>query len=147
MDFIGLGPYDACCVLPLFHVSGLMQLLRAFLSRGQIAFGDFDALLAGDFPEFESGSLCLSLVPTQLQRLMEQRQTLRLQRCRAIFMGGAPLSDRLAARARALNLPLVLSYGMTETAAMVAALPTNEFLTGQKQCGTALVACTDRYSF
>ncbi len=137
--FMGPGPYNACCVLPLFHVSGLMQLVRAFLSRGQIAFPDFQDLQTGAFPEFESGSLCLSLVPTQIQRLMALRQACEpLQNCRAIFIGGAPLPDSVAERARELKLPLVLSYGMTETAAMVAALPPDEFLAGQTNAGRPL---------
>ncbi|MGB0414395.1 MAG: AMP-binding protein [Coraliomargarita sp.] len=137
--FMGPGPYHACCVLPLFHVSGLMQLVRAFLSRGQIAFPDFQDLQAGDFPEFESGTLCLSLVPTQLQRLMtQQRICEQLQNCRVIFIGGAPLPDSVAEQARELRLPLVLSYGMTETAAMVAVLSPDEFLAGQTNAGRPL---------
>lgn len=137
--FMGPGPYNACCILPLFHVSGLMQLVRAFLSQGQIAFPDFQELQGGVFPDFEPGTLCLSLVPTQLQRLMAlQGASDQLQNCRAIFIGGGPLPDSVAERARELKLPLVLSYGMTETAAMVAALPPDEFLAGQTNAGRPL---------
>lgn len=49
-NFIGPGPMNACCVLPLFHVSGLMQLLRTFISEGQLAFWDFKQLQLGRFP-------------------------------------------------------------------------------------------------
>ncbi len=129
--FLGAGPVNSCCVLPLFHVSGLMQLMRSFLSGGRIAFPDFKELQLGKFPEFAAGTLCISLVPTQLQRLMAQRRISRhLLLARAIFVGGAPIPVSVAERARELKLPIILSYGMTETAAMVAVLPPDEFLAG-----------------
>jgi O-succinylbenzoic acid--CoA ligase len=137
--FIGPGPLNSCCVLPLFHVSGLMQLMRSFISGGRIAFPKFQDLQSGDFPDFEKGTLCLSLVPTQLQRLMsQQRIANQLMSARAIFIGGAPLPAAEAARARALKLPLVLSYGMTETASMVTALCPDEFLAGNTTVGRPL---------
>ena len=133
---LGPGPMHWCCVLPLFHVSGLMQLMRAFLSGGRIDFPEFKDLQAGYLPDFGRGTLCLSLVPTQLQRLMMQKRIAdRLMGCRAIFIGGAPVPGSVEARARELHLPLVLSYGMTETAAMVSALPPDEFLAGHVNAG------------
>ncbi len=131
-DFLGEGPMNNCCVLPLYHVSGLMQLMRSFLTGGRIAFPDFQELKEGRFPPFELGTLCLSLVPTQLQRLVvQQRISEHLMLARALFIGGGPLPLSVAEQARALKLPLVLSYGMTETAAMVAALSPDEFLAGE----------------
>ena len=118
--FLGAGAVNSFCVLPLYHVSGLMQLLRSFCLGGRIAFGSMPQAVGG---------LCLSLVPTQLQRWMEDPQALKvLQEARAIFVGGAPMSTALADPVRQLQLPIVLSYGMTETAAMVAAIPAVEFL-------------------
>jgi len=138
-SFIGPGPINSCCVLPLYHVSGLMQLVRSFVTEGQIAFPEFKALQAGDFPAFEANSMCLSLVPTQLQRLMSQQRIAdRLMTLRAIFVGGAPVPGSVEERARELNLPVVLSYGMTETAAMVTALPPDEFLAGNTNAGRPL---------
>ena len=138
-SFIGPGPIDSCCVLPLYHVSGLMQLVRSFISEGQIVFPKFKDLQAGKFPLFPASSLCLSLVPTQLQRLMaQQRIANRLMTMRAIFVGGAPVPGSVEKRARELKLPVILSYGMTETAAMVTALPPDEFLAGNTNAGRAL---------
>jgi len=138
-SFIGPSPIHCCCVLPLFHVSGLMQLVRSFVTGGQIAFPDFKALQAGTFPDLPTNSLCLSLVPTQLQRLMAQQGlTPWLMALRAIFVGGASIPGSVEQRARALKLPVVLSYGMTETAAMVTALPSDEFLAGNTNVGRPL---------
>ncbi|CAA6676581.1 MULTISPECIES: AMP-binding protein [unclassified Lentimonas] len=138
-SFIGPGAINSCCVLPLYHVSGLMQLVRSFATEGRIVFPDFKELLAGHFPDFPASSLCLSLVPTQLQRLMaQQRLTHRLMAMRAIFVGGASIPGSVEQRARELKLPVVLSYGMTETAAMVTALPPDEFLAGHTNVGRPL---------
>jgi O-succinylbenzoic acid--CoA ligase len=138
-SFIGPGAINSCCVLPLYHVSGLMQLVRSFVSEGRIVFPGFKELQAGRFPDFPASSLCLSLVPTQLQRLMaQQRIANRLMAMRAIFVGGASVPGSVEARARELQLPIVLSYGMTETAAMVTALPPDEFLAGNTNAGRPL---------
>lgn len=117
--FLGGGAIDSCCVLPLYHVSGLMQLLRAYHSGGRIRFDVDD--MAGK---------CLSYVPTQLHRaLADPKRIAELSKARALFVGGAGLVEGLADKARALRLPVVPVYGMTETAAMVAAIPSQDFLT------------------
>jgi O-succinylbenzoic acid--CoA ligase len=116
--FLGGGPVDACCLLPMHHVSGLMQLVRSFVSGGRICFG-----------ESETSGLCLSLVPTQLQRMMEDAAGIRKMRAaRVVFIGGAAMPPSVAQKARELNLPVVPVYGMTETAAMIAAIPNKDFL-------------------
>lgn len=138
-SFIGPGPINSCCVLPLYHVSGLMQLVRSFVTEGRIVFPEFKDLQAGAFPEFAASSMCLSLVPTQLQRLMAQKKIAsRLMAMRAIFVGGSPVPGSVEEQARKLRLPVVLSYGMTETAAMVTALPPDEFLAGNINAGRPL---------
>jgi O-succinylbenzoic acid--CoA ligase len=116
--FLGGAPVNSCCVLPLFHVSGLMQLVRSFVSGGQLRFDE----------EEVEGS-CLSYVPTQLQRALQDPQRIqKLATAKAVFVGGGPLPQSVAAQARALKLPVVPVYGMTETAAMVAAVPNAAFL-------------------
>lgn len=117
-QFLGGGAIDSCCVLPLYHVSGLMQLLRSYHSGGYIRFD-----------EDEVEGRCLSYVPTQLRRaLLDKKRTQALITTRAIFVGGAPIPESLAAAARELKLPIIPVYGMTETAAMVAAIPVEDFL-------------------
>lgn len=62
----------------------------------------------------------------------------KLFKSRAIFVGGAALPDSVAEQARTLKLPVILSYGMTETAAMVAVLSPDEFHAGFATCGRPL---------
>ena len=117
-EFLGDGPIHSSCLLPLHHVSGLMQLVRSFATGGQIRFDG----------EVTKG-YCLSLVPTQLKRWLSDGAAVeRLRTARAVFVGGAALTERLASRARELRLPIVPVYGMTETAAMVAAVSIKDFL-------------------
>jgi O-succinylbenzoic acid--CoA ligase len=82
----------------------------------------------------------LSLVPTQLQRLLKGDLTiiLWLQSFTAILLGGAPAGATLLDKARNLHLPLAPTYGMTETASQVATLLPQEFLAGNLSSGRIL---------
>ena len=81
----------------------------------------------------------LSLVPTQLQRLLEDPSGLAwLRGCALIWVGGAALPQPLAEVCRREGLPLAPCYGSTETGAMVAALAPQAFLAGDSGCGQPL---------
>jgi O-succinylbenzoic acid--CoA ligase len=81
----------------------------------------------------------VSLVPTQLKRLMDHPDGVAwLQQLALVWVGGASLPASLAERARRLGLPLSPCYGSTETAAMVAAQTPDRFLQGDNGCGAAL---------
>lgn len=126
-------------VLPLHHVSGFMAWMRCALSGGIYEPWDWKRLEAGQTPHLAPGDWFISLVPTQLSRLLKQpRTTDWLRRFRAIFLGGAPAWPAILDEAAEARLPISLSYGMTETAAMVAALRPEEFLQGHRSVGTPL---------
>ena len=142
----GLDP--GCCLhldaLPLHHVSGLMPLIRARQWGAELrwlppAWLRDPARLPQACPLPDDRPVLLSLVPTQLHRLLESPEaTAWLRGCAVIWVGGAALSDELAGRARAADLPLAPCYGATETAAMVCALPPRRFLAGEQGCGPPL---------
>jgi O-succinylbenzoic acid--CoA ligase len=137
LTFAGPEARRLHCVLPLFHVSGLMQLVRSFIGGLQLEFGAWE-----DIPKLDQRESCgrvVSLVATQLERLLEAPAAVEgLRGMTAIFMGGGPMRPEMAERARAEALPLVLSYGMTETGAMLTALPKEDFLKGAFHAGQAL---------
>lgn len=135
-----LSRVDAVGVLPPWHVSGLMARLRCFATGGEYIDCEWKALESGQRPVLPtSGNWVLSLVPTQLQRLIGSPDALRwLRGFRHIFLGGGPVWPELAAAAAAANLPVSLSYGMTETAAMITAQPPGEFLAGERSAGSVL---------
>ncbi len=118
-------PVASYCVLPLYHVSGLMQVFRTSLSGGQLVLLPFKSLLSAppdSLPAAPLPGAFLSLVPTQLERLIRAGRSLWLSQFYCILLGGAPPWPSLLKRAAADRLPLCLSYGMTETAAMVTAM-------------------------
>lgn len=90
--------------LPLFHVSGIAILFRVLLSGA--------TLTLPSIPEITH----LSLVPTQLHRLIEHAPPNSLQ---CALLGGAPLAPTLAARAISSGWPIKQSYGMTEMSSTI----------------------------
>ena len=137
----GLERVNAVNVLPAYHVSGLMARVRCAATGGAQVGWEWPRLEAGQRPEVprEAGNWVISLVPTQLQRLMASGEAVAwLRQFKIIFLGGGPTWPELADAAARAELPVSLSYGMTETAAMVAALRPEEFLAGARSCGTAL---------
>lgn len=130
---------NAVGVLPLHHVGGLMAWMRCALTGGRYVPWIWADMEAGRWPATGQGDWVLSLVPTQLQRLLRQPEAAeRLRRFRAVFVGGGPAWPDLLERAAEARLPLAPGYGMTETAAMVTALRPEEFLAGRRGCGSAL---------
>ena len=130
---------NAVDVLPAFHVSGLMARVRCAATGGRHVAWDWKKLEAGEPPALPGGDWVISLVPTQLQRLLRSANGAAwLRLFRAIFLGGGPVWPELAETAARAELRLSLSYGMTETAAMVAASRPEEFLAGDRSCGRAL---------
>ncbi|WP_044151064.1 AMP-binding protein [Leptolyngbya iicbica] len=131
---------NAYCLLPLYHVSGLMQAMRCLLSGGRLVIQPFRELLAAQDIEPLTDPSFLSLVPTQLQRLLASDHdfTPWLRQFTAILLGGAPPWPSLLQTARHRQLPLAPTYGMTETASQVATLLPQEFLAGHAGSGRSL---------
>jgi o-succinylbenzoate---CoA ligase len=109
--------------LPLYHVGGISILFRSALA-GSSAYimPRFDPSLANVL--IDSGTIThLSLVPTMLTALLQHRNYRPLPATlKAILLGGAPVSTSLIERARELKLPLLTSYGLTETGSQVCTL-------------------------
>ncbi len=140
-----LTQINAVGVLPLHHVSGLMAWLRCALTGGEYRPLDWKAIEGGERPALPAkpAGWTISLVPTQLERLLHHPATVAwLKGFRIIFLGGSPAWPELLDEAAAAGLPVSLGYGMTETAAMVTALRPEEFLAGARSCGAALPHAT-----
>ncbi|MEO1619485.1 MAG: AMP-binding protein, partial [Cyanobacteria bacterium J06632_3] len=138
----GSSLINSYCVLPLYHVSGLMQTLRSALSGGQIVLSSFKALESSPPLVSQPSDWFISLVPTQLSRLLNAGQADWLSQFRAVLLGGAPAWSTLLAEAQTQSIPLCLSYGMTETAAMVTVLSPQDFLQGRRGAGKAMPHAT-----
>ncbi|MGH7709248.1 MAG: AMP-binding protein [Vulcanimicrobiaceae bacterium] len=135
----GVDRIDSLCALPLHHVSGLMQVVRALVTGGRVAMLTPRAFAAGTPPAIDPSGFFLSLVPTQLARALRTDENVSwLRRCRAIPLGGAPSWPALLSKARAAAIPLAPCYGTTETAAQFVTLLPAEFAAGNDSVGRAL---------
>jgi O-succinylbenzoic acid--CoA ligase len=143
----GVERVNAVDVLPAYHVSGFMARARCAATGGRHVAWDWKALERGERPALEAaaGAWVISLVPTQLQRLLAQPEaTAWLRGFDLVLLGGGPVWPELAELAAAARVRAVQSYGMTETAAMVAAQRPEEFAAGDRSSGRALPHATVR---
>ncbi len=115
------GPGQWLLCLPVDHIAGLQVLARSHLAGSPPVVMD----RAGSFTEDEFSRAArqltaerkyVSLVPTQLHRLLADGAGIAaLQTFDTILLGGAAAPPTLLQRARAAGLPIVVTYGMTET--------------------------------
>ncbi len=136
-EYYGLEEINSFCTLPFYHVSGLMQFLRSFLTGGKFIYYPYSELKR-QAPHYPHSENCfISLVPTQLQYLL-RHQPRWLSSFSTVLVGGAP-SDRLCLEeARLAGVKISLTYGMTETASQIVNLKPEEFLVGNNSNGRVL---------
>lgn len=141
----GLERVNAVDVLPAYHVSGFMARARCAATGGRHVAWDWKELERGGRPEPDAaaGPWAISLVPTQLQRLLANAAAAAwLRKFSLVLLGGGPVWPDLTERVAAAGVRAVLSYGMTETAAMVAAQRPEEFAAGDRSSGRVLPHAT-----
>jgi o-succinylbenzoate---CoA ligase len=97
------------CCLPASHIAGIQVLVRSLVSgTGPVLAERADAqTVAG------CGCAHVSLVPTQLRRLLDTPEV--LAGFSSVLLGGAAAPAGLLAAARAARIPVMTTYGMTET--------------------------------
>ena len=138
-QYFQMNQVNSFCVLPLYHVSGLMQFLRSFTTGGRLVILPFKELEAGDRCDIDPGEFFISLVPTQLQRLLQNpAQACLLSGFQTVLLGGAPAWTELLEQARRRGIRLAPTYGMTETASQIVTLKPEDFLNGYSSCGQVL---------
>ncbi|MFO1314128.1 MAG: AMP-binding protein [Burkholderiales bacterium] len=110
--------------MPIARVGGLSILTRCLAARRTIVLADgFDAAAFPSLVAAERVTLA-SLVPTMLARVLDAHPDWTPPaHLRAILVGGAAAPEPLLRRAAARGVPVVLTYGMTETCSQVAATP------------------------
>lgn len=135
---LGVDPGDRwLCCLPLHHVGGLSILMRsAIYGTGAVIHDGFDtqriaAALA------EDGVTLISLVATQLIRLLDEG--VDLSRPRAIVVGGGPVPVDVLREAMARGATVVQTYGLTEACSQVTTLAPAEALERVGSAGRPLL--------
>ncbi|MHC5859368.1 2-succinylbenzoate--CoA ligase [Nostoc sp.] len=138
-EYFQLKQVNSFCILPLYHVSGLMQFMRSFTTAGKLAIQPFKAVESGQILNIKQSEFFISLVPTQLQRLLQNPElTEWLSQFNTVLLGGAPAWNELLEKARFHRIRLALTYGMTETASQIATLKPDDFLSGKMSSGKIL---------
>jgi len=106
--------------MPLYHVGGLSIVWRCCLYGTTVVLNPFE-------PESISEALhrhqvtLISLVPTMLYRLIDiWKSEPPPQPLRCILLGGAATPPSLIESALSMNLPIALTYGLTEATSQVA---------------------------
>ncbi len=112
---------DVVNVLPLHHVGGLVPAMRSFVTGGQVVLTVWKEVEAGTFPVLPSPNTHISLVPTQLTRLLASEAACEwLRGFGVVLIGGAMASAVLLEEAMTAGVRLNLAYGMTEALGTVA---------------------------
>jgi O-succinylbenzoic acid--CoA ligase len=113
--------------LPLFHVGGLAILLRSVIYGTPVVLHEsFDARQV-DRAIDEDAVTIVSLVPTMLARLLEERGERPLPaHLRCLLVGGGPLPTSLLEACARRRWPVAPTYGLTEAASQVATLAPDE---------------------
>ncbi len=104
--------------LPLYHVGGLGILFRCLLTGATVVMPDKGETLDAVLSRYDVTHL--SVVVTQLHRLLQQPESVRYPALRYIILGGSPVPLKLLERAGERGLPVFASYGCTEMASQVA---------------------------
>ena len=115
LDRVGARPGERwLCCLPVTHVAGLAVLVRSLVSGTEPVLAE----RADAGTVAASGCAHVSLVPTQLQRLLLQagaHGATPLAGFSSVLLGGAATPPGLLDGARDVGVPVVTTYGMTET--------------------------------
>ena len=133
--------------LPFYHISGVMPLWRS-----KVWACDYERvgpnLLKNTKELYEktisnelinNKHLITSLVPSQLNRLLEEKNGIEwLKLFDLVWVGGAALSSENITKCIKEKINLSPCYGATETAAMISALKPSEFLNGNSTSGELL---------
>ena len=105
--------------IPPTHVGGLQVLVRSLLAGTTpvvLPPGPFEAAsFAAATAALTGRRRCVSLVPTQLRRLMTAEGRDALRAYDAVLLGGAAAPPSLLAQARESGARVVTTYGMSET--------------------------------
>lgn len=114
---------------PWHHVGGLMVILRALILgfQGDL-WSHFDANISRE--RLSKGDVQLaSFVPVMLERVLEGVEGNPFPSLRALLIGGAATPPSLLERAKAMQLPIARSWGMSESASQIATAIPGEFET------------------
>lgn len=123
---MGIHPNDVwLCTMPIFHISGLSIVIRSVLYGMEIKlYAKFELTPIVD--ELVSGGVTrMSVVSVTLERILrelERRDVNVSPKFQTMLAGGGPVPSNYLERAIAKQIPILQTYGMTETSSQTATL-------------------------
>jgi o-succinylbenzoate---CoA ligase len=126
--------------LPLFHVGGLSILLRGVICGMRVVVQQrFDPASVNRAID-ECGVTIVSVVSTMLDRMLTERGDQPYPpSLRCVLLGGGPAPLPLLERAAAVGVPVVQTYGLTETASQIVTLAPEDALRKLGSAGKPLM--------
>ncbi len=108
--------------LPLYHIGGLAISMRCFFSAATVMFSNPQSSIEQTLAR--SATLghpvtCLSVVPTQLHRMLQQHYDFSQSAIRRILLGGGPITADLLRQCLAQQIYPYVSYGLSEMCSQV----------------------------
>jgi O-succinylbenzoic acid--CoA ligase len=132
-------------VLPFYHVGGLAILFRSMIAGSSVyILEEFDVSEISRLID-EEVITQISLVPTMLDRLIVERKSNDFPvSLKAILLGGAPMPESLIRMIIDRSMPVLTTYGMTETASQIATLSPDDLKVKFPPAGKPLSQCEVR---
>jgi O-succinylbenzoic acid--CoA ligase len=137
---LGLGEQDKWLVtLPLFHISGLSILLRSVIYGIPIVLHTKFTPEEANKTIMNQGVTIMSVVSTMLTRMLEQLgENFYPSTFRCMLLGGGPAPLALLQSCVEHNIPVMQTYGMTETCSQFATLSPQYMLSKLGSAGKPL---------
>ncbi len=124
---LGLNESDVwLCSVPLFHISGFSILVRSVLYGMEIRlYEKFNAeAIAKDIQDGVVTRISVvSQTLDKIVRQLEENDSRAHHSFQTVLAGGGPVPLNYLQRAREVKLPVLQTYGMTETSSQTATLP------------------------
>ena len=125
--------------LPMHHIGGISIFIRSFIygfSSYQLNEFNIDAI--SNLIESKHITL-ISMVPTMLQRLLDNTKNKLPQSLRGIIVSGGPSTESLMNRCITHDIPVYKSYGMTETSSGICGFWLHEYPSKYESVGLPLL--------
>ncbi|KAB8131473.1 o-succinylbenzoate--CoA ligase [Gracilibacillus oryzae] len=141
---LSLLPTDkwlAC--LPLFHIGGLSIILKGVIYGMPVYLLEkFDEQLVHK-AIINNGVSIVSVVSVTCSRLLEKSGDEKYpESFRCMLLGGGPAPRSLLEKAKHKGVPIVQTYGMTETSSQIATLNANDAIRKNGSAGQALFSAS-----
>lgn len=123
------------CSVPLFHISGLSIIIRQLVLGCSLRlYSKFEAKTVTEDLAEGRGTV-ISVVAVMLRELLEHYPKNGYSSVfKAMLLGGGPISPKALEKCESYGVPVIQSYGMTETCSQVVAL---SFEDAAKKIGSA----------